>query len=83
MPYVMDEDGVEVHIYEDSPERIVHACDGDMDSGIEVEIDLNTGLVTGYGPTSKLPTEEFLWEALRVVRKHRAKLKAAWDEINS
>ncbi len=82
MPLIIRESGVAVHIYPVDDPKICHCFDSDIDSGIEIEVDLDSRLVTGYGPTSKVPLGDFLIDALQVVRKHHETLLRAWDEIH-
>ena len=82
MPLVLKEDGVAVHIYPIDDGKTIHCFDGDIALEIEIEIDLDTGLIAGYGPGTRLPTEDFQWRALSVFRRNRNRILQAWDEIN-
>ena len=82
MPLVLKENGVAVHVYFMDDARVIHCFDGDIESEIEVEIDVDTWLVAGYGSGNKLPTEDFQLEALLVVRRNRSQIVQAWKEIS-
>lgn len=81
MPLVLKEEGVAIHIYPIDDAKLIHCYDGDIESETEVVIDLNTGLVVGYGPGNKIPTASFQKKALLLVHKRRSQLRQIWAEI--
>lgn len=82
MPRVLNEEGVAVYIYPIDAPKLIHCFVDDIESEIEVEVDLDSLLVTGYGPTNKLPTGEFLLRALIVVHRNLDLLNQSWKEIS-